>query len=72
MYNVWSNADFCDNDRFLKELVTSYKQIHSAAANDEHCLDLSASDDMCIQSSVRAQPPRSGVAKIRSSESVTT
>ena len=47
-YLPWSYVDFSDKNQFLKETVTSYKNIRAANASIEECLDKSAPNAVCI------------------------
>ena len=58
--------DCLDKDTFLKDFVTSYKEICAAGAAEEEGLDVSASDAICIRSSVLDQPPKIDLSKNRS------
>ena len=69
-YLPWSYVDFSDKNQFLKEIVTSYKNIRAANASIEECLDKSGPNAVCFQSSERGQPPQFDVGKVRSSGSV--
>ena len=71
MCNLWTYANFFDRDGILRELVKCYKEIRVAVTVGEDTLDVSASDALCVQSPLPAQPPEIVVISVKSTESTT-